>query len=76
MIQAFQPMLKERVAAATRKGIQTNRSAESMAAQRENVIVEQEPGFASARAPYTRPTLERLGHWRAFTLQQSVPVFG
>jgi hypothetical protein len=27
-----------------------------------------------ARAPYVPPQLERLGKWRALTLQQSVPV--
>jgi hypothetical protein len=26
------------------------------------------------RAPYVQPRLERLGNWRALTLQQSVPV--
>jgi len=26
-------------------------------------------------APYTPPVLERLGSWRALTLQQSVPIF-
>jgi hypothetical protein len=30
---------------------------------------------APARAPYTSPRLERLGSWRALTLQQSVPIF-
>ena len=29
----------------------------------------------SPRAPYVPPTLERLGPWEAFTLQQSIPIF-
>jgi len=28
-----------------------------------------------SRAAYTPPVLERLGAWRALTLQQSVPIF-
>ena len=31
------------------------------------------PG-AACRRPYTPPRLERLGAWRALTLQQSVPI--
>jgi len=27
------------------------------------------------RLPYASPRLERLGAWRALTLQQSVPIF-
>ena len=28
-----------------------------------------------SKAPYAPPTLERLGPWQAFTLQQSIPIF-
>ncbi|HEX6939586.1 MAG TPA: hypothetical protein VF158_09245 [Longimicrobiales bacterium] len=40
-----------------------------------------EPGARAAPAPgaggmaYEPPRLERLGAWRALTLQQSVPIF-
>lgn len=30
---------------------------------------------AASRAPYSQPTLERLGAWSALTLQQSIPIF-
>lgn len=52
-----------------------NRKAEIVGTQKtvgENAIVEQGNG---ARAAYTRPTLERLGEWRALTLQMSIPIF-
>lgn len=31
-------------------------------------------GPAEKRRPYVCPALERLGPWRALTLQQSVPI--